>query len=152
MNETQQTGWWRRLTGGLKRTSSSIGTAIADLMMRGPLAPERIVEIEETLIRADLGGTIAARIAAQMGEGRYDKAISDEVQGVLAAEVEKVLAPVARPLAIAGARPFVMLVVGRQRLGQDHDHRQARGKIPRRGPQGRAGARATRSAPPRSIS
>jgi fused signal recognition particle receptor len=110
MNETQQTGWLQRLTGGLRRTSSQIGTAISDLVMRGPLSPERIVEIEEMLIRADLGGTIAARIAAKMGEGRYHNLA--EVQGVLAAEVETVLTPVAQPLVIAGAKPFVVLVVG----------------------------------------
>jgi len=45
-----------------------------------------------------------------MGEGRYHNL--DEVKAVLAAEVEKVLAPVARPLAVGGARPFVILVVG----------------------------------------
>ena len=102
--------WWQRLTGGLKRTSGSIGAAIADLVMRGPLAPERIVEIEEALIRTDLGVDVAARMATTMGEGRYHNL--DEVKAVLAAEVEKVLAPVARPLAVGGARPFVILVVG----------------------------------------
>ncbi len=70
-------------------------------------------EIEEVLIRADLGVDSAARIAAAVGEGRYDKAITpDEVKAVLAAEVEKVLAPVAKPLAVGGAKPFVVLVVG----------------------------------------
>jgi fused signal recognition particle receptor len=65
------------------------------------------------LIRADLGAATAGRIAAAVGEGRYDKAITaEEVKGVLADEVEKVLAPVAKPLKVAGARPFVILVVG----------------------------------------
>ena len=70
-------------------------------------------EIEEVLIRADLGLDNAARIAAAVGEGRYDKAITpEEVKAVLAAEVEKVMAPVAKPLAVGGAKPFVVLVVG----------------------------------------
>jgi fused signal recognition particle receptor len=48
-----------------------------------------------------------------VGEGRYDKSITaDEVKAVVAAEVEKVLAPVAKPLAVGEARPFVVLVVG----------------------------------------
>jgi fused signal recognition particle receptor len=49
-----------------------------------------------------------------VGEGRYDKAISaDEVKAVVATEVEKVLAPVARPLVIDDTiKPFVILVVG----------------------------------------
>ena len=108
--EAGKKNWWQRLTGGLQRTSSSISSAISDLITRGPLAPERIVEIEETLIRADLGVDFAARIATTIGEGRYQNLA--EVQTVLAAEVEKVLAPVAKPLMVAGARPFVILVVG----------------------------------------
>jgi len=108
--EAGKKNWWQRLTGGLQRTSSSISSAISDLITRGPLAPERIVEIEETLIRADLGVDFAARIATTIGEGRYQNLA--EVQTVLAAEVEKVLAPVATPLMVAGARPFVILVVG----------------------------------------
>jgi len=112
MNDsTEKKGsWWNRLTGGLKRTSGAIGQAISDLVMRGPLSPERIVEIEETLIRADLGVDVAARLATIMGEGRYRNL--DEATGVLVDEVEKVLSPVAKPLALTGAKPFVILVVG----------------------------------------
>jgi fused signal recognition particle receptor len=112
MNDSteKQGSWWNRLTGGLKRTSGAIGQAISDLVMRGPLSPERIVEIEETLIRADLGVDVAARMATIMGEGRYRNL--DEATAVLIAEVEKVLTPVATPLAVTGAKPFVVLVVG----------------------------------------
>jgi fused signal recognition particle receptor len=112
MNDsTEKKGsWWNRLTGGLKRTSGALGQAISDLVMRGPLSPERIVEIEETLIRADLGVDVAARMATIMGEGRYRNL--DEASAVLVAEVEKVLTPVATPLAVTGAKPFVILVVG----------------------------------------
>jgi len=105
--------WWQRLTGGLKRTSASIGSAITDLVAKRKLDGTLLDEIEEVLIRADLGVDVAARIAAAVGEGRYDKAISaDEVKAVLAAEVEKTLTPVARPLEIGDAKPFVILVVG----------------------------------------
>ena len=62
MNDsTSKPSWWQRLTGGLKRTSTAIGQTISDLVMRGPLTPERIEEIEETLIRADLGVDVAAQ-------------------------------------------------------------------------------------------
>ena len=48
-----------------------------------------------------------------MGEGRYDKSISaEEVKAVVAAEIEKVLEPVAKPLSMDSAKPFVVLVVG----------------------------------------
>ena len=106
-------GWWQRLTGGLKRTSSSLGSALTDLVSKRKLDAAMIEEIEEALIRADLGVATAGRVAAALGEGRYDKAISsDEVKAVLAAEVEKILSPVAKPLAVTGAKPFVLLVIG----------------------------------------
>src|SRR5262249_32400988 len=89
------------------------GGAISDLVSKRRLDAVTIEELEEVLIRADLGVATAARIATALREGRHDKAITpDEVKGILAAEVEKVLAPVAKPLTIAGAKPFVILVAG----------------------------------------
>ena len=109
----EKQSWWQRLSGGLKRTSAGIGSAIADLVVKRKLDQEMLDEIEEVLIRADLGLDTAVKIAAAVGEGRYDKSItSDEVKAVVAAEVEKVLAPVAKPLSVDGEKPFVVLVVG----------------------------------------
>lgn len=106
--------WWRRLSAGLKRTSSSIGSAVADLVTKRKLDGAMVEDIEDVLLRADLGTDVAARIAEAVGKGRYDKSISaDEVSAIVAAEVEKVLAPVAKPLEIdASQKPFVILVVG----------------------------------------
>ena len=114
MNDTPKQSWWQRLSGGLRRTSASIGSAITDLVAKRRLDAATLEELEELLIRADLGVDIAARIAAAIGEGRYDKQVSDaEVKAILAAEVEKVLGPVAQPLTIdEGVKPFVILVVG----------------------------------------
>jgi fused signal recognition particle receptor len=110
---TEKQSWWQRLSGGLKRTSSSIGGAVTDLVAKRRLDQAMLDDIEEVLIRADLGVESAARIAAAVGEGRYDKSITaDEVKAVVAAEVEKVLTPVAKPLPIGEAKPFVVLVVG----------------------------------------
>ena len=111
---TPKQSWWRRLSSGLKRTSSALGTAVADLVIRRKLDRAMLDDIEDVLLRADLGTTVAVRIADAVGAGRYDKAISaDEVKAVVATEVEKVLAPVAKPLEIdAAQKPFVILVVG----------------------------------------
>ncbi len=110
-NEKQS--WWQRLSGGLKRTSSSIGGAVNDLVAKRRLDQTMLDDIEDVLTRADLGVETAARIAAAVGEGRYDKSITaDEVKAVVAAEVEKVLTPVAKPLMIKEAKPFVALVIG----------------------------------------
>src|ERR1700716_3389214 len=117
MNDTPETtklSWWRRLSSGLKRTSSSLGTAVADLVTKRKLDRAMLEDIEDVLLRADLGTEVAARIAAAVGVGRYDKAISaDDVKAVVATEVETVLAPLAKPLDLDETRkPFVILVVG----------------------------------------
>src|SRR5438128_611775 len=117
MSETEDTpklSWWRRLSSGLKRTSSSLGTAVADLVTKRKLDRAMLDDIEDVLLRADLGTEVAVRIADAVGAGRYDKAISaDDVKNVVATEVEKVLAPVAKPLEIDSTqKPFVILVVG----------------------------------------
>jgi fused signal recognition particle receptor len=106
--------WWGRLRGGLSRTSASIVAAISDLVVKRRLDAGVIAELEEILIRADLGIDTAARIAAAVGEGRYDKTVStEEVKAILAFEIEKILVPVAVPLAIDGAKkPFVIVVAG----------------------------------------
>jgi len=112
--DASRQSWWRRLRGGLSRTSTAITTAISDLVSKRKLDAGVIEELEELLIRADFGVDVAARMAAAVGEGRYDKMISsEEVKVVLAAEIEKILAPVAKPLTIdGGSRPFVILVAG----------------------------------------
>jgi fused signal recognition particle receptor len=112
--QTQKKSWWQRLTGGLQRSSSALGGAIADLVTKRKLDAATIAEIEDVLIRADLGLPTADRIAAALADGRYEAGISaDEVKAVVAAEVETVLAPVALPLIIDPEhKPFVILVVG----------------------------------------
>ncbi|UGY06570.1 signal recognition particle-docking protein FtsY [Bradyrhizobium quebecense] len=111
---TPKQSWWQRLKGGLKRTSGALGTAVADLVTKRKLDRAMLDDIEDVLLRADLGTEVSVRIAEAVGKGRYNKAISaDEVKDVVATEVEKVLVPVAKPLEIdATLKPFVILVVG----------------------------------------
>ena len=106
--------WWQRLSGGLKRSSSALGGPIVDLLTKRRLDEATVADIEDVLVRADLGLDVAARVAAALGEGRYAAEISaDEVKAVVASEIEKALTPVAQPLAIDPAqKPFVILVAG----------------------------------------
>jgi fused signal recognition particle receptor len=113
MNDsTQKTSWWKRLSGGLKRTSSSLGSAITGLVSKRKLDAATLEDLEHELIRADLGPELAERIVATLGESRYEKGIApEELQALLAAEIEKVMTPVAKPLEVT-AKPFVILVAG----------------------------------------
>ena len=66
------------------------------------------------LLKADLGMDTSARVVEALSRQRLNKEVTpEEVREVLAAEVEKALAPVAKPLVLdASHKPFVILVVG----------------------------------------
>ena len=106
--------WWQRLRAGLARSSGALGQGIADVFTKRKLDAAAIEELEDTLIRADLGLPAATRIIAALSKGRFDREIEPaEIKAVLASEVEASLARVARPLVIdAVTKPFVILVVG----------------------------------------
>jgi fused signal recognition particle receptor len=106
--------WWTRLNFGLSRSSQAIGSGLTEIFSKRKLDASMLQDLEDVLIRADLGLTAATRIKDEVGRGRYDKNVDvDEVKEILAAEIERVLAPVAKPLAIERSRhPFVILVVG----------------------------------------
>ncbi|MCF4128987.1 signal recognition particle-docking protein FtsY [Methylobacterium sp. SyP6R] len=110
----EKRGWWSRLTGGLKRTSSALSDRVTGLFTKRKLDADTLEELEDALIQADFGLDTAARIAEAVGKGRYEKGIApDEVRAILAAEVEHALDPVAQPLVVDTTRkPFVILMIG----------------------------------------
>jgi len=112
MTDSGPKSWWKRLSGGLQRTAASLGSSISDLVTKRKLDAAAIEDLEDELIRADLGVDTATKIASVLSEGRFEKGVTpDEVKAVLAAEIEQALAGVAKPLAIT-AKPFVILVIG----------------------------------------
>jgi fused signal recognition particle receptor len=112
MNDTPKQSWWQRLSGGLKRTSSQFGSRISGLLSKRRLDASTLEELENELIRADFGLEIADRTIEALRQGRYEKGIApEELQNLLAGEIEKVMVPVAKPLEIT-ARPFIVLVAG----------------------------------------
>jgi fused signal recognition particle receptor len=107
-------GWWQRLTHGMRRTSSQLSQSVTGLFTKRKLDAAVLEDLEDALVQADLGVETALRITKAVGEGRYDKEIApDEVRAILAGEVEKTLAPVAKPLTLDRTRkPYVILMVG----------------------------------------
>ncbi len=72
-----------------------------------------LAELEELLIGADMGVETSLRVAAAMAEGRFGRRVgATEVKAALAAEIARILEPVARPLRLKGLRPQVVLVCG----------------------------------------
>ena len=109
-----ETSWRDRLFGGLKRTSDRLGDNLTGLFTRAALDEQTLDEIEEALIVSDLGPAMASRIRTRLAEGRFNRELTEEyLREIIAEEIEKVLAPVARPLEIeAFPRPQVILVIG----------------------------------------
>ena len=114
MSAEDPKGWFAKLRAGLSRSSEKLGDGLAGVFTRSTLDDAMLLEIEEALIGADLGPAMAARITAKLSAEKYDKAVTEaEVRGVVADEIERVLAPVARPLEVtAFPRPHTILVVG----------------------------------------
>ncbi len=107
-------GWFQKLKDGLAKTSSKLSDGITGIFTKRKLDGATLEDLEDLLIQADLGIETASRITDAISKGRFEKGISaDDVRSILAAEVEKVLAPVAVPLAVDAAnKPHVILVVG----------------------------------------
>jgi len=110
----KKVGWLQRLKAGLTKTSARLSEDIAGIFTKRKLDADTLQELEDLLVQADLGVETAMRITDALSKGRFNKEIApEEVRAVLAAEVERVLAPVAIPLRVDPAhRPHVILVVG----------------------------------------
>lgn len=81
--------------------------------------PRRVLDdamlesLEELLIQADMGVDTAVRVTANIAEGRFGRKISTrELRAALAAEVTRIMEPVARPMPLYPQKPQVVLVVG----------------------------------------
>jgi fused signal recognition particle receptor len=82
-------------------------------VVRRVLDDEMLEQLEELLISTDMGVDTALRVTANMAEGRMGKKLSvDEIKSLLAAEIARIMEPVARPLPIYPKTPQVVLVVG----------------------------------------
>ncbi|RWD06383.1 MAG: signal recognition particle-docking protein FtsY [Mesorhizobium sp.] len=106
--------WFQRMRDGLARSSRELSGNIAGVFTKRKLDEDTLQDLEDVLIRADLGLETALRVTDALASSRYGKDVSDaEVRSVMAAEVEKVLTPVALPLELdLSHKPHVILVVG----------------------------------------
>ncbi|CDN49889.1 signal recognition particle-docking protein FtsY [Neorhizobium galegae] len=106
--------WFQRLRAGLARTSSQLTGQIGALFTKRKLDEETLEQLEDLLIQADLGVETAMRVTGALSSERYGKDVTGEdVSRIMAAEITRVLAPVAKPLALdLNHKPHVILVVG----------------------------------------
>jgi fused signal recognition particle receptor len=114
MNDTEKKGWLSRLRSGLSKSSQKLGDGITSVFTKQKLDQETLDKLEETLIAADLGPQIAAKLVEDFSRERFGKDVTDaEVRAALAKQISDILWPCAMPLKIdPGRKPFVILVVG----------------------------------------
>ncbi len=107
-------GWLGRLSAGLARSSARLADGIGGIFAGRRLDEATLGELEDLLIGADLGVETAAKLTEGLARQRVDKGLDgEEVRALLAADIARILEPVAVPLAVDPAHgPHVVLVVG----------------------------------------
>ena len=90
-----------------------LGRETSAPVVRRVLDDEMLEQLEELLISTDMGVDTALRVTANMAEGRFGKRLSvDEIKRLLAAEIARIMDPIAKPLPLYSKTPQVVLVVG----------------------------------------
>ncbi len=109
-------GFFSRLKQGLSRSSARLNA----VFVKRQLDDETLEELEDELIAADLGPTVAGRIIEQFREKSFGEDITpEEIRQTLASEISRVLEPVAQPFELdSSKKPHVVLVVGVNGVGK----------------------------------
>jgi fused signal recognition particle receptor len=109
-NNAEQTGFLARLKTGLSKSAAGL----TGFFTKKKLDAATVAELEESLIKSDMGSTEAKAIAQGVAKNRYDAEIEPgQLRALVADEIAGRLAGIEKPLAIDGARkPFVILVAG----------------------------------------
>ncbi len=112
--EEPKQSWFGRLKGGLARSSNQLTESITGVFTKRKLDEDTLQDLEDVLIRADLGVETAMSITDKLAAQRMGRDISsEEVRSIMAEEVEAVLEPVAAELELdLDYQPHVILVVG----------------------------------------
>jgi fused signal recognition particle receptor len=89
-------------------------TGLGEILTKRKLDAETLAELEEALIRADMGASQAAKITKAVAKNRYDTELSGrELKAVLAGEIAASLLSIQKPLTMdESKKPFVILVAG----------------------------------------
>lgn len=114
MSDAKKSGWFKRLTEGLSRSSRQMTEQVVTVFAKKPLDQAMLDELEEMLIEADLGPRAAARVTEAFGKARFGREASErEIKESLAEAIGAELAERQGHFdPLAGPRPYVVLFVG----------------------------------------
>ena len=128
--------WTERLKSGLARTRAQLGGQFSTIFSRARIDDELLEELETTLLMADVGAEATQFLLAELKTAvRRDKLETPtQLQAALAETLEKLLAPLERPLDVSTHKPFIVMLVGVNGAGKTTSigklarHFQAQGK------------------------
>jgi fused signal recognition particle receptor len=107
-------GWLAKLRRGLAKSSARLSDGITGIFTKRKLDAASLEELEELLIAADLGPSVAAKLADALRKRRFEKeTVPEAVRAALAEDIAQILKPIAKSLTLDPAqKPHVVLVVG----------------------------------------
>lgn len=112
--EISEPGFFSKLSSGLAKSSSKMGTSISSLFTQRKLDDEALEDLEDILLTSDMGGKVSAQIVQNLAKTRMDKDVTDkEIKLALADEIEAIMSPREQIVDFSeGSRPRVVLFVG----------------------------------------
>lgn len=107
-------GWFQRLTDGLSRSSKQMTEQVTAAFTKQPLTQDKLDELEEMLIEADLGPHSAARVTQRFSDAKFGKAVDEvEIKEALAEAIGEELSSRQGTFdPLSGPRPYVVLFIG----------------------------------------
>lgn len=104
--------WSDRLKDGLARSRDKFSGALAGVFTRKTLDEATLEELETALILADVGVPATQHLLADLSARWKHSDGSTDPKALLKAALNDLLAPLANPLVVTAARPFVIMLAG----------------------------------------
>ena len=76
-SDKKKGGWLSRLRDGLAKSTKRVTESITGLFTKKKLDQETLNELEDALIQADLGVSVAARLVEKLGKERFGKDVHE---------------------------------------------------------------------------
>ena len=114
LKDTEKKGWFKRLTTGLQKTSSSLTSGISQIFTHRKVDEESLSHLEDLLLSADVGIHVTQELISILRKERlHQDTTEEEIRKILALHIQTILDPVALPLPTPSKdSPFVVLMVG----------------------------------------
>jgi fused signal recognition particle receptor len=105
--------WWQQLKSGLKKSTESLNNQFSSIFKKRKLDKFMLDELEETMILADFGVTVAKNMRDALAKEKLDQEILEsDIKLWIADYIAKILDPIAKPLELKLKKPHVIFVIG----------------------------------------